>query len=311
MQDRQKNEEAIRILSFLEDSDPENTNILYFLASLKYAESCKLVEAAENLARSPDVQCPARYSFGVRKHREDPSVLLSRSQLLRAESVSLLVKVLELQPNNVDALIACAMLARGDEKFDEAQKLLHRALRVDPSSSEARFEMSAVLVSKAVHLFERGLVEDAATKLSESLKFNSDNADSFYQLGLVYTSSGNISKACESYLRAIELRSTHVEALTNLGLLYRSIGDLESSLDCLRRAHEMEPSNEIVTRNLSTTLSDIGTFLKIHEGNQVSASFPPLHLLSFLFCLMSYMRDLEKYGVLSLSSISLERSAVL
>jgi tetratricopeptide (TPR) repeat protein len=136
--------------------DPENDQAAYLLASAHRALG-NSSEARRLAERSPDGVRPAAppdpYVDRVRGAlRSLQSRVNAANQMLAAGdadgAAAAYASVLAVDPHHYDALYNLALVYGRQERFDEAQQLLERAVAVRPDSSQARLLLALALASQ-------------------------------------------------------------------------------------------------------------------------------------------------------------------
>lgn len=137
--------------------------------------------------------------------------------------------VQQINPEEVKQLIKQADKLTKRGSFEEAEKLLRRAVELNPSESRARVKLSYVLLK------QRRLVE--AYNLSfDVAKAEPKNSYVFAVLGMILLDNGNFKEAELSLLNALRLNKKESLAWMGLGMLdfyqnriYQSIANLRTA----------------------------------------------------------------------------------
>lgn len=137
----------------------------------------------------------------------------------------------EAVPEQARTLAEKARMLHKQEKYDEAERLLRRALRLAPQFSAASAELGNVLR-------DAGRREDAEVAYLRALAFEQGNAELYARLGRLYLGASRPGRAAEAALflqRALQLRPDWTELHLRLGRAYRSTGDLPRALGHVER----------------------------------------------------------------------------
>ncbi len=142
-----------------------------------------------------------------------------------ADGLETMQKVLEVNPDNVDALTGSAIVLGGWGQRDSARAYLERALAVEPESKYLRVTLAGNLamggnLPEAIRLFEK-LAEDYPGE-----------AILLQNLGIAYGMMGDYVKAVPTLEEAVRLEPTPV-AYYNLAVAYRETGKLEDAVRVL------------------------------------------------------------------------------
>jgi len=138
------------------------------------------------------------------------------------EALAAMSEVLKINPENMDALTASAMLLGNTGKMEEAEKFFEKALAMDPENkflrtNYANFLASAGRIPEAIEVYQR-LTED----------FPQDSR-SFQLLGITYGMIKEFDKAIENFKNAILIKPTP-SSFYYLALSFREKGDLTEAL---------------------------------------------------------------------------------
>ena len=193
--------------------------------------------------------------------------------------------VLDVAPDNVDALANLGCLFEQLGEFDRAEPLLEHALRVDAVSLQAslslgnlrrlsgrlddasalyRTVIAAAPDEPGAHynlgllLLEQGDVDGALAELEWACRLAPDVPGLHVELGRAYQDLGRWEEAESRFERALELDPDSVPAITNLGLIHRERGRLDLAEAAFRRADELSPDNAPVLSNLAGVHQDRG-----------------------------------------------------
>ena len=96
----------------------------------------------------------------------------------RADALHAYDRCVEVDPNNVDALLNCGTLLYEDGKFAKAAEYFRRAVAASPENSLAHFNLGSVLE-------DMGDLEAAQRHLRQALKIDPNYSDAHYNLAIV------------------------------------------------------------------------------------------------------------------------------
>lgn len=191
-------------------------------------DKAEVREALEHLDRLGQ-QAPDRPEVPAR---------LGQARLLqgrREEARPLLESAVGKMPRDVRLLIDLGKLELQDERPAAAERWLRRALAVDPTETEARYQLVASLQGQgrreeaeaalAQCEKDRALLKRATRLLKEEMTHPSNNADALYQLGAVLLRSGQERQALYWLQRALEVNEAHQPANKALADYYEKKGD--------------------------------------------------------------------------------------
>ncbi len=187
-------------------------------------------------------------------------LVLCYTTLFAAQAASKPDPVAEVQTESATET-ARQLIAHG--RFKEAEVELRTNLASQPASAEWHFLLAYTLLredrpteSLAVYTRAAQLRTPSAEDLknvaldyvllndygsadkwmSQSLKWNDRNAESWYVLGRIRYSSGDLPSAVECFQRALTLAPGSVKAENNLGLAYEGLNRLQDAIAAYRTA---------------------------------------------------------------------------
>lgn len=163
-----------------------------------------------------------------------------------------------------------------DEKQKEAMEIFKKALKLDPSYSQAA--MYAALVQGNMRDFRHG-----RQLLEQSLKFEPDNARAWFLLASFNMHLDNLEEAILNLSKAVMFSPNDTQSYVLIGQIYLSIKDPESALFAFERAVKLNPKNEkilaLVLRSLYDPAFDIVLDNKDKLDEQKEKIFQELYKL--------------------------------
>jgi tetratricopeptide (TPR) repeat protein len=115
----------------------------------------------------------------------------------------------------------------------------------------------------------------------EAKNNKSDDAETYYNLGIAYGNSGNPEKAMESFRKAIQLKPDYAEAYNGLGSAYGKSGDLEKAIELYKKAISLKPDYAKPHYNLGVTYGEKSNWEKAikyyEEAIRIKADYPDVH----------------------------------
>ena len=157
------------------------------------------------------------------------------------------LKVLNQQPDNLDALMTISNAYQHVGRNDDAARYLELAKESHPRDAET-FSRLANLAIASGSKDPKGIVD----LMNQAVKLEPRNAGYLYNLGWLYDQIGEKSKAVDLYKRAIEASPLSFEAMNNLALTYGEAGEPEKALPLLESAIKSDPENEVAYFNLAS-----------------------------------------------------------
>ena len=113
-------------------------------------------------------------------------------------------KVLELKPDNANALNALATLYNNQKRFDEAAAMSAKA----GSAGGGTGGSADATYNQGIILWNQGKIAEAKTKFEEAIKADPNFADAHYQLGMALLNEGKMPEAVGSFESYLKLAPT-------------------------------------------------------------------------------------------------------
>jgi tetratricopeptide (TPR) repeat protein len=131
------------------------------------------------------------------------------------------------ETESVAALWPKAKAAMDQGNFEESRRLLRQAVQQDPKDGALWFHLG-------VSCTEINELDEAITAFERARVLAPGQADTYFDLGLVYWKKGNVNKAKESYRAGLALRPKETSALQNYSLLLMKTGDYKTAIPPLQ-----------------------------------------------------------------------------
>lgn len=158
---------------------------------------------------------------------------LGYDELGRHESaIEEFLAALELTPDNVEALAYLAASYGALGRFAKADRVIFRAIRIDPVNVQAR-------VSEAILSFRKGLYPEAEVQLKEICDQNPSHGPAHFYRGEALNRLGRVDEALQAMERTIQLQPRNWRAYLTLGMLFDRKEDRERASEMYRQAREL------------------------------------------------------------------------
>ncbi|NGP75098.1 protein kinase [Balneolaceae bacterium YR4-1] len=120
-------------------------------------------------------------------------------------------------------------------EYEEAQKMLQRALEIDPVNFEAyRGRARAFLAQQRV--------TEAEATYHKAIEMKPDYWAGYSELGVFYYQNGKFEKAADQFRIVTELTPKNASAFRNLGGIYYYLGREEEAIKAFHKSVEIEPN---------------------------------------------------------------------
>lgn len=160
-------------------------------------------------------------------------------------------QILQLQPNNADALHLLGIIAAQMSNYEQAIQLFHRAIQINDSVDI----YYANLGNAQVRL---GQLTEAVVSLQRAVAINPNYAEAHDNLAKVLKQQGHINEAILHFQRAIALKPNYVQAHNNLGNVFRELIKFDEAFECYQRAFALNPNYVQAHNNLANLFKDMG-----------------------------------------------------
>jgi tetratricopeptide (TPR) repeat protein len=169
------------------------------------------------------------------------------------EAVNALKRVLNADRNNGPAMANLAIAYQQQRKFNDAGKMIKRALEAAPMDPEIH-----VLHGRLLHSY--GEMDNAANAYSHALQLNPQNPEAYRELGVLLLDAGVLDQATEALVVAIKLNPKDAVAFYHLGLIKKKQGQEPEAIDAYAMAVALKPDYAEAHVNLAKIAIDRGKF---------------------------------------------------
>jgi tetratricopeptide (TPR) repeat protein len=147
------------------------------------------------------------------------------------------------------ALVRDALEQQRQGRFEQAERLLYRALALAPAAAEVQLLLG--------DLFRvQGKREAALQSCLAAVELAPGLAQARNNLGTAYRDLGDFERAVAEYRRALELDRGLPEAHFNLGVCLHQHGAEEEAIGCYEQALRLKPDLALARLNLGVLLED-------------------------------------------------------
>jgi tetratricopeptide (TPR) repeat protein len=218
------------------------------------------------------------------------------------QAESLCQTILQLDPDNVDALQLLGSIAGSRKNLDQAEQLLQKALRLRPDYAQAHNNLGNVLkelqrLDEAVASYDRALalrpdfaeahlnrgialkamkqLDEAIASYNRALVLRPDFAQAHLNRGTALKAMNRLDEAIESYDRSLVLRPDYAEAHLNRGTVLKAMDRLDEALISYDRALALKPDFAEAHYNRGTALHEKGRYQEALSSNAEALRLKP------------------------------------
>jgi tetratricopeptide (TPR) repeat protein len=153
----------------------------------------------------------------------------------------------------IHQILAQTLMNQND--YRRAIEEYQKALLIDPTLTELRFELGQAILANSVDKASRAR---AKKEFEAALAANPADPYSEYELGQIAFLDSDLEAAEQHYARAISLRPHFVSAQLGLAKVWIAQNQAGKALSCLLDAERSEPQNASVHYELATVYQKIG-----------------------------------------------------
>jgi len=238
-------------------------------------------------------------------------------QIETAEAIYL--KILDIAPNNPDALHLLGLVAHSREDYEKAEKLIakavelspnsptyhsnfgavlhaqkktdqavaeyRKALSIDPNYQEAQSNLDMIVktwISNGFSLQCQGKFAEALPFYEKAVEFVTNDALVYLNLGICFHSTEKPDEAMSAYRKTIELNPMQPDVYMNLGLLLQNMKRAEEAIATYQKAIEAKAENPDAYNNIGICLQNTGKPLQAIAAYQKSIELKPDNVGAYL-----------------------------
>jgi predicted O-linked N-acetylglucosamine transferase (SPINDLY family) len=159
-------------------------------------------------------------------------------------------KVLKKRPNHFDALYMLAVSEHQSGNSQAAERLLRRALLVDPQSAAARCDLGVVLAAQQRQ-------DEALACYDELIASKPDFANAHFNRGNLLLRLKRFAEAIGSYDTVIAINPQHVDALNSKGEALHYLGRFTDAITCYDGILSVRPAHLPALVNRGAAYKDL------------------------------------------------------
>ena len=192
--------------------------------------------------------------------------LVANDHLLQASDIY--KAVLEVDPNCLEALHVLGSIEFHVKNLENSLKLLIRATALHPKNGQLQ-----LLLGKCAK--QLGQLDLARKCLNKAIFVDSNLAEAYVELGLLFFESGDLDSAIENLMGALKIAPENFDALNNLGIVLKEKGDFAHSLNCYDQATLLDPTSPTPHLNRGVLFHMLGRFEQARKDLDRSIELAP------------------------------------
>ena len=218
-------------------------------------------------------------------------------------AISAYKDVLIRNPNQLQAILGIAEIAKHLGQIDTAFQLFSQIINLDPKYARAfggrgqllqmigkplnaitdlstaiglGWKSAELFNSRGIAFAHAGKLEQAIADFNAAIKIQSNFADAFFNRALAHRKNENYIAAIEDYTEALHLTPDHFQAYNNRGFAYRELGQIDKAIADFLKSSKVNPKFHDGYWNASLGLLMLGDYKRgwrLYEHRWQSAGF--------------------------------------
>jgi tetratricopeptide (TPR) repeat protein len=224
----------------------------------------ELMRAYDNLQRESDA-----VEVGIALNRafpDDAEILYETGRVYGNYAFVTMNRLSQVAPHSIWRQIAAGEAAEGTGNFDQALIAYRAVLAMDPHHPGIHYRIARILESRSQQTASADDIQAAREEFEQELQIDPSNADAAYEIGLMYSKSGQFDKAKDYYEIALKYHSDFEEAQLGMGGVYLKLGKAEIAIPYLRKAVEADHEDALAYYLLARAYESIGSDVDAREA---------------------------------------------
>jgi tetratricopeptide (TPR) repeat protein len=185
-----------------------------------------------------------------------------------AEAERCFRKAVEIAPDHFGALNLLVVALNGLRRFDEAEKIAARALRIDASSDATHYNYASVLM-------QNGKLDEAIAAFDRALAINPSHAKAFNNRGAALAKLKRDEAAIADFDRAIALDPRYADAYFNKANALIALKRRKEARLSLERTLALNPRHAGAYASLIDLFNELGEHAKAEECGRRALAIDP------------------------------------
>lgn len=151
-------------------------------------------------------------------------------------------------PRNTDLHYVLGTLLEKTNRFEESIRSMEKVLELDPQNADALNFIGYTYADRGIHL------DQAEEMINQALKIKPDNGYILDSLGWVHFKKSKYKSALTYLKKALDLLPDDSNIMEHLGDVYLKTGHSKEALDYYRRAIKIAPENDVLKKKLDSLI---------------------------------------------------------
>jgi tetratricopeptide (TPR) repeat protein len=290
-----KRERALDILSEMETTEPENTDINLTKAHI-YSQMQLYDKSIQEYKKAAE---------GDEQDLEDIFINIAFEYENKGDydnAISYLHRALQINPDNESVIFELSYCHELNNTPEEAVHLFNGYLDRNPYSALAWFNLgvtysqmerwqeaidayeyviaidekfASAYFNKANALGGLGLYEKAIETYLETFKYEDPDSITWYYIGECYEKLERFKEAIDHYLKAVSMNESHIDAWIGIGSCYQLMGNFPLAVQYLNIAIEKDVDHAEAWYMLGDVSTETGDFARALDCYQMVISIDP------------------------------------
>ena len=149
-------------------------------------------------------------------------------------------------PQNADMHYVLGTILEKTKRFDESIRSMEKVLEIDPQNADALNFIGYTYADRGIHL------DQAEQLILQALKIKPDSGYILDSLGWVHFRKGQYDSALKNLKRALELLPDDANVMEHLGDVYFKIGRETEAQNYYRKALQIDPDNGVLKQKIKS-----------------------------------------------------------
>jgi tetratricopeptide (TPR) repeat protein len=175
---------------------------------------------------------------------------------------------------NTDKILKKAVNAHQEGKLEEAERLYHEILKVDPTQLDANNNIGVLL-------YKTNRLDESEKYYKKAIELKPDYAEAHNNLGNTFYALKKLDDAEKSYKKAIEHKKDYADAYNNLANILFALRKFNDAEKNYKKAIELNPDYVDAHFNLSNFFYTIKKYKQSVEGYRQTIACNPHHVSAY------------------------------
>ncbi len=185
---------------------------------------------------------------------------------------------------------------------ETAIELFLKALELDPSFALAYAGLGDAYAQRVNRFgFPQSWLDTSLEVSRKAIALNSDLAEGYKALGLVYNVKGKYRESLDATRRAAEINPNYASAVVNVGNVLRHLGRLDEALPWILRGFELDPASAVGSAGVGSVYAALGDARQAERWLKRSLELQPGLGQGRLFLIYFYLQQRRDEEALQLA----------